>query len=82
MTNVYRTRMNKNLKKCAASCARPTIQYVLAIVPSVHIILSETVCTYIEDTIIVGITRSGITSKTKRDKSQAVGLSIMLQFID
>lgn len=42
MTNVYRTRMNRNLKKCAASCVSPTIQYVLAIVPSVLTLLGET----------------------------------------
>ena len=29
MANVYKTKMNRNLKKCAASCARPAIQYVL-----------------------------------------------------
>ena len=29
MASVYKTRMKRNLKKCAASCARPAIQYVL-----------------------------------------------------
>lgn len=29
MASVYSTRMNRNLKKCAASWARPAIQYVL-----------------------------------------------------
>ena len=29
MARVYKTRIKRNLKKCAASCARPAIQYVL-----------------------------------------------------
>lgn len=29
ITRVYKTRINRNLKKCAASFARPAIQYVL-----------------------------------------------------
>lgn len=29
MARAYRTRINKNLKKCAASAASPAIQYVL-----------------------------------------------------
>ncbi len=29
MASEYRTRIKRNLKKCAASCARPAIQYVL-----------------------------------------------------
>ena len=71
--------MNKNLKKCAASCASPTIQYVLTIIPSVLLLYGMIVRTYIEDTMIVGITRSGMTSKTKRDNNQAVGLMIMFE---
>ena len=78
MANVYKTKMNRNLKKCAASCASPTIQYVLTVNPSALLLKITTTRTHIEDTIIVGMTRSGMTSKTKRDNSQAVGLQSRL----
>ena len=47
--------------------------------PSLLLLYGMIVRTYIEDTMIVGITRSGMTSKTKRDNNQAVGLMIMFE---
>ena len=70
--------MSRYLKKLAACGARPAIQYVL-----IKIQMRQTYCvmegvggtgTYMVETRIVGITRSGITSKRRRTNNQAVGL--------
>ena len=66
--------MNRNLKKWAASCARPAIQYVLTVILSAELFLVRQASTHIAETIIVGISLNGTTSKTMRDRSHAVGL--------
>ena len=76
MTKVYSTMMNKNLKKWAASCASPAIQYVLS---SKFFVMSNDrmkgrIDTHIVDTAMVGTIRKGMTSKRNRVTSHAVGL--------
>lgn len=70
---VYRTITNKNLKKCAASRARPAIQYVLYRRISEHS-RPMVQTTDMVATIIFGIILSGMASKINLDSSHAVGL--------
>ena len=74
MASVYRTRMKRNLKKCAASCARPAIQYVLQDDQWRVRAGKAGSATHMVDTIIVGMIRRGMTSKINRDNNHAVGL--------
>jgi len=69
--------MSKNLKKLAACGARPPIQYELIkrdTNSSEMMRRGKEQGTYMVDTIMVGITRSGMISKTTRTNNQAVGL--------
>jgi len=72
IARVYRARMKRNLKKCAGSSARPAIQYVLLEFRGVERLALRR--THMLDTIIVGISLKGTTSKMKREMSHAVGL--------
>lgn len=65
--------INKNLKKCAASLARPAIQYVL------YCRIRERsttggLATHIVATRTLGMILNGTTSKMNLDSSHAVGL--------
>lgn len=83
IASVYNTSMKRNLKKLAACGARPAIQYVLSALSISNFPLGSPHYrnnlswngTHIVETRIVGIIRSGMTSKTKREKSHAVGLA-------
>ena len=65
--------MRRNLKKLAASGARPAIQYVLLARVKIKYYRKKA-GTYIVETMIVGINRRGMTSNTSRDSNHAVGL--------
>lgn len=77
MASVYKTRMSKNLKKWAAPGARPAIQYVLCHASDARIIGGTGTATYIVATRMVGIMRSGMASKMKRESNQAAGLGTL-----
>jgi len=68
--------MSRNLKKFSGCGARPAIQYVLKDTPINTCVEGRANLrdTHMVDTTMVGIMRSGTTSKRRRTNSQAVGL--------